>query len=253
MKPGRTILLVEDEPTLQRIFGSVLSDVGHQVEAVGTAEHALERLQNTAQPEIDLVLSDKNLPGKTGLDLLAETRRIEAASRRSIGFMLVTGYPSRDSALDVLSADGDGYLVKPFRSLMHAVEQVKGVVSLDLAARRAAGVLARRVARAVRGDDPGALAGVSVALLIDDKGTRDAVVDRLTAAGAGIAQARSVPDVSSQVLVAPRIEDLIAVGKARPGTSLVLLDAGASFQDIVGLIGAGGGALSDLGLLGAPR
>ena len=38
---ARIILLVEDEPTLQRILGSVLTDAGHAVESVGTAEAAL--------------------------------------------------------------------------------------------------------------------------------------------------------------------------------------------------------------------
>jgi two-component system response regulator PhoP len=68
----RSILLVEDEPTLQRILGSVLGDAGHRIEAVGTAEQALERLDDS---DFDLVLTDKNLPRKSGLDLLGELRQ----------------------------------------------------------------------------------------------------------------------------------------------------------------------------------
>src|SRR5687768_10440445 len=102
MRPAKNILLVEDEPTLQRILGSVLTDVGHRVESVGTAEQALERLKDTGAPDIDLVLSDKNLPAMSGLELLDQLRALERVRTRAVGFVLVTGYPSRDSALSVL-------------------------------------------------------------------------------------------------------------------------------------------------------
>ena len=92
----KNILLVEDEPTLQRILGSVLTDAGHRVESVGTAEQALDRLQNTGAPDVDLVLSDKNLPAMSGLDLLGQVRAFEKKARRTVAFVLVTGYLAVD-------------------------------------------------------------------------------------------------------------------------------------------------------------
>jgi len=227
-----SILLVEDEPTLQRILGSVLGDAGHRVEAVGTAEHALERLEDG---DFDLVLTDKNLPRMNGLELLAELRSWERGGRKPIGVMMVTGYPSRDTALQALADDADGYLVKPFRSLTHAVDQVQVVLGADLRARRAAQRLARVVARAL-GGLPEDLGGQTIAVLGVDRaaaalGRAGAVV----VGGADLDRARAV--------VAATLQDITAAAVAHPGLAHVLVDGGATFQDIVALIGAGGGAI----------
>lgn len=234
----KNILLVEDEPTLQRILGSVLGDAGHRVEAVGTAEHALERLDDG---DIDLVLTDKNLPRKSGLDLLAAIRSQEREGRRLVGVVMVTGYPSRDSALQALGDDADGYLVKPFRSLTHAVEQVDRVLRTDLARRRAATPLARRVAAVLSGL-PDDVKGVRAVVL----GVEHAAA-ALAAAGAVTANVDALGE--ADVVVASNVEDIVAACAARPGIAAVLADAGATFQDVVAFIGAGGGAIVDAGLI----
>lgn len=232
-QPG-SILLVEDEPTLQRILGSVLGDAGHRVEAVGTAEQALERLEDG---DFDLVLTDKNLPKKNGLELLAELRAWERSGRKPIGVMMVTGYPSRDTALQALADDADGYLVKPFRSLTHAVDQVQVVLGADLGARRGAQRLARVVARTL-GGLPEDLVGQTVAVLGVDRAPQ-----ALMKAGAVVVGAADLERAS--VVVAASVTDIAAAAAARPGLAHVLVDAGATFQDIVALIGAGGGAVVD--------
>jgi len=237
--PQRFILLVEDEPTLQRILGSVLGDAGHRVEAVGTAEAALDRLD---EGDVDLVLTDKNLPKMSGLELLAEVRRQEAGGRRATGVVMVTGYPSRDSALQALADDADGYLVKPFRSLTHAVEQVRRVLDADLPARRRGPPLARRVAAALQGM-PGTLVGVRVALVGVGAERAAAAVGAAGATIVNLAEAtdpRSAPDV----VVGGAVEDLVAATATLPA-ACVLVDGGATFQDLVALIGCGGGAVVD--------
>jgi CheY-like chemotaxis protein len=229
-----SILLVEDEPTLQRILGSVLGDAGHRVEAVGTAEQALERLEDG---DFDLVLTDKNLPGKNGLELLAELRAWERTGRKPIGVMMVTGYPSRDTALQALAEDADGYLVKPFRSLTHAVDQVQLLLGCDLRVRREAQRRSRAVARAL-GGLPDDLGGQTVAVLAPAP-----VAGALRQAGATVVGADGLE--TAHVVVASSIGDLAAAAAAHPGRGLVLVDGGATFQDIVALIGAGGGAVVD--------
>lgn len=254
----KNILLVEDEPTLQRILGSVLTDVGHRVESVGTAEQALERLADTGAPDVDLVLSDKNLPAMSGLELLEQLRALERTRNRAVGFVLVTGYPSRDSALSVLAHDGDGYLVKPFRSLSNAVEQVQGVLDANLAERHAGGPDARRLARlmagagagtgALPGDEP--LAAKSAAVLVHDDGVTKKIKLVLEKHGVMVADTKALPPSPAAVaVIGSRVEDLAAFAKARKGAALVLVDDGASFSDLVTLIGAGGGAVADPGLL----
>lgn len=234
-----SILLVEDEPTLQRILGSVLGDAGHRVEAVGTAEQALERFDDGA--EIDLVVTDKNLPRRSGLDLLAELRLLERRRQRPIGVVLVTGYPGRDSAARALDDDVDGYLVKPFRSLSHAVDDVQRVLATDLVARRAGTALARRLATALIGSDDVGDAGLVAVLGLDH------VAARLRALGVEVGSVGALPE--ARAVVAARVEDLALAARARPGIATVLVDAGATFADLVALIGAGGGAVVDGGLV----
>ncbi|MBI1946142.1 MAG: response regulator [Deltaproteobacteria bacterium] len=242
MAAGKNLLLVEDEPTLQRILGSVLGDSGHRVDGVATAEQALEHLERGG---VDMVLCDKNLPAMSGIDLLAQLR----TRWPEIGFVMVTGYPSRESALAVLANDGDGYLVKPFRSLSAAVEHVERLLGSDLPPRRAAAATARRVAQALAGLQVSLPAALPVALLLDDARRAAQARAALTGAGARIVDVDRMPASGQTGLVAGRVEDLSALARRRGGSSLVLLDAGVSFSDVVALIDAGGGAVVDPALL----
>jgi CheY-like chemotaxis protein len=231
LKP-KNILLVEDEPTLQRILGSVLGDAGHHVEAVGTAEQAIERLEDG---DVDLVLTDKNLPHQSGLDLLREIRRQEAMGRKPLGVVMVTGYPSRDSALQALADDVDGYLIKPFRSLTHAVEAVQRVLDTDLLKRRPGPPLARRLAAVLSGR-PGDVAGIPV--FVRDLAEAGIV---LTAAGAVL-----VDDLAAaRAIVSASLDDLVTASANTSGMACVFVDAGATLQDITTLVSCGGGAIVD--------
>ena len=247
MRPAKNILLVEDEPTLQRILGSVLADVGHQVESVATAEQAIERLADVGAQDIDLVLSDKNLPAMSGLELLELVRKHEIG-RRAIGFVLVTGYPSRDSALSVLGGDGDGYLVKPFRSLSDAVEQIQRVLDSALVERRAGNPDARRFAQLLSGIPVEKPRATHAAVLINDEAVAARVRAALEKNGVRIDDPKRLPP-GPVAVIGSRVEDLSAFARSRAGAALVLVDGGASFSDIVSLITSGGGAIVDPGLL----
>ncbi len=248
---ARTILLVEDEPTLQRILGSVLSDAGHTVESVGTAEAALTRLDDAGAPDVDLILSDKNLPAMNGLELLVTVREHERAKGITRGFVLVTGYPSRESALTVLAEGGDGYLVKPFRSLVHAAREVRAVLDAPLGAKRLAHARARKLAE-VLGGVPGALEPqLAVAFLLDDEQAAARGHARVKAAGGLAVSLAELADAPASVLVAGRVEDLATFAGKNPGSGLLLADGQASFGDVLALIAAGGGAVYDPALVPA--
>jgi CheY-like chemotaxis protein len=228
MSGAGTILLVEDEPTLQRILGSVLGDAGYRIEAVGTAEQALERLEDSS--DIDLVLTDKNLPHSTGLQLLADVRRAERAGRRPTGVVIITGYPGRDSALQALIDGADGYLVKPFRSLTQAVDEVQRVLAANLVERRAAARSAQRVVAALDGDER----ADGMRVVVADTNVAAALRER----GALIVQA----DAETDVVIARDVAVLLAQGG---GCGRVLLDSGTSLADLMALLAGGGGAVVD--------
>jgi len=249
MGETRRILLVEDEPTLQRILGSVLSDAGHTVDTAATAEAAIELVDDTGAPDIDLVLSDKNLPGLNGLDLLRHVRArpSEVAPEH---FVLVTGYPSRESALTVLADGGDGYMVKPFRSLVHAIQEIEGILARPKGRARAARTLAAHVNDALVGE--GRLSSdVAIAVLLDDDDTRSRVVDRLRARGVTPRDVRALSSSEPTALIAGRAEDLVKFRETHRDAALVLVDAAPSFHDVVLLIQQGGARVVEPIALGA--
>ena len=251
MTEPRHILLVEDEPTLQRILGSVLSDVGHEVESVGTAEAALARLEDSGAPDIHLILSDKNLPAMDGLELLARARTGEAEAGIVRGFVLVTGYPSRESALTVLAEGGDGYLVKPFRSLVHAVDAVQSILRAPLREWRVAQQRSRQVANVLGGVPLDLPKGLEVALLLDDAETTSRATACLARAGATLVDVDALSEDKPGVLVAGRVEDLAAFARLHASVGRVLADGSVSFKDVVALIQGGGGAVFDPALMPA--
>lgn len=244
MNTARHILLVEDEPTLQRILGSVLTDAGHQVESVGTAEQALERLGELSAPEVDLVLSDKNLPAMNGLDLLEQLREDERRRQLVRGFVMVTGYPSRESALRALELQCDGYMVKPFRSLIHAVKRIEEVLAQSLAVTRDAARTAHLTRAGLMGEDVDLPEALGASVMLDDETRRRRVEGRLGALGvASVQPDRLTAHEGPRVLIAGRSEDLVAYRTRDPAAGLVLIDGGASFGAIVELMSAGGATL----------
>jgi DNA-binding response OmpR family regulator len=97
---------------------ALLRREGFEVETAADAETALARLG--ASP-FDVVLADKNLPGKSGLELLDRAH----ATRKDVEIIMITGYASLDSAITALRAGAYDYLVKPFADLTEVAEKVR--------------------------------------------------------------------------------------------------------------------------------
>jgi EAL domain-containing protein (putative c-di-GMP-specific phosphodiesterase class I) len=106
MSTGR-VLLVEDDPVLRRGMVRMLTRSGFEVIEAGSGEQALEQLD---QHSVDCVLSDISMPGMGGMDLL------KAVTGRDLDlpFMLVTGVPSLDTAIEAVEYGAFHYLRKPF-------------------------------------------------------------------------------------------------------------------------------------------
>ncbi len=115
------ILLVEDEPGIQELLKFNLSQAGHQVTAVGDAEHALTYLKH-ALP--DVILLDWMLPGLSGIDLCKRLRGDERYRPVSI-IMLTARGEERDKVLG-LDTGADDYMTKPFspRELVSRIQAV---------------------------------------------------------------------------------------------------------------------------------
>jgi CheY-like chemotaxis protein len=105
---GPLILVVEDDDANLLLTQTVLEQAGHRVITAGSAEEALELL---ASERPDLVLTDVELPGASGLDL---ARRVTQDVRtRDIPVVALTAHAMPGMREQVLDAGCRDYLVKP--------------------------------------------------------------------------------------------------------------------------------------------
>ena len=101
----RHILIVEDQEPERRALERVLRLANYDVDSVGSAEEALDWLD---QP-IDLVISDLRMGGRSGIDLLMDWRGVHPTTP----FLLATAFGDIDSCVRAMKLGATDYLNKP--------------------------------------------------------------------------------------------------------------------------------------------
>jgi len=137
------VLLVEDDRALREALADTLLLAGHDYRAVGSAEEALEAVE---QESFSLVVSDVNMPGMDGHQLLGLLR----ARQPQLPVLLMTAHGAVERAVDAMRQGAADYLVKPF--------EPKALI--ELVARHALGTLG-----AADGEGPIAFEPASAQLL----------------------------------------------------------------------------------------
>ena len=107
VRAGETILVVDDSPDWVETCRDILTDQTYKILSANSVDKALEILKTTV---VDLVLTDFNMPGKTGLELVQTINQVDMGC----AVILMTAYPSVDSAIAVLKSGALDYLIKPF-------------------------------------------------------------------------------------------------------------------------------------------
>jgi DNA-binding NtrC family response regulator len=105
MKTGK-VLVVEDDESLRRVMQVQLERAGYKTAVSGDVPEALEILRLETQ---DVVITDLNLPGMSGLDLLKRIR----AEYPETATIMVTAFGTVESAVDAMKAGAYDYLTKP--------------------------------------------------------------------------------------------------------------------------------------------
>jgi DNA-binding NtrC family response regulator len=118
-----TVLVVDDEPRIRRIVEMALGDRGYRVLTAPSAEDAHDLMERDA---VDAVVTDLQLPGRSGLDLLADVRR----SRPHVPVILITAFGTVESAVEAIKAGAYDYVLKPF-----SVDELESLVERALATR----------------------------------------------------------------------------------------------------------------------
>jgi two-component system, chemotaxis family, chemotaxis protein CheY len=104
------ILIVDDYSTMRRIVKNLLSDLGYtNMTEADDGKTAWAALQAGS---FDLVVTDWNMPGMTGLDLLKNIRGDARLGGTKV--LMVTAEAQRDQIIDAAKAGVNGYIIKPF-------------------------------------------------------------------------------------------------------------------------------------------
>ncbi len=111
--PNERILVVDDERSMRDFLGILLEREGYQVEKAGTAELGLAAFE---RGPYDLVLTDLNLPGMDGLDLLRELKTRAASSARDVPVIMITAYGTAETAVEAMKRGAFDYVMKPFNN-----------------------------------------------------------------------------------------------------------------------------------------
>lgn len=116
------ILIVDDFSTMRRIIKNLLRDLGFTNTAeADDGNSALPMLQTG---NFDFLVTDWNMPGMTGIDLLKAVR--EDARLKGLPVLMVTAEAKRDQIIAAAQAGVNGYVVKPFTAaaLQEKIEKI---------------------------------------------------------------------------------------------------------------------------------
>ncbi len=104
----KRVLIVEDDGAILTILDEAVRQEGYEVQTTTSALEAMERVK-TFQPHI--VLTDNDMPEKTGIEMLRELRRL----KNYVTVIFISGRTDTQFVVDALKTGADDYIRKPFR------------------------------------------------------------------------------------------------------------------------------------------
>jgi CheY-like chemotaxis protein len=118
------ILVVDDEPDVEALFRQQfrrdLRSGRFEMEFVLSADAALARAAELRAPSLILILSDVNMPGMSGLEMLPKVR----AERPDVPVIMITAYGDAETRRNAIERGAVGLLTKPidFGLLRHEID-----------------------------------------------------------------------------------------------------------------------------------
>ncbi len=112
------LLIVDDEPVILQILRAVFEEEPYRLTLVGTGRQALAIIE---QDQVDLLLTDKNLPDVGGLELLRAAKARDPLTE----VVIITGYASLETALTALEFDAFDYVLKPLNNVFDIRKKVR--------------------------------------------------------------------------------------------------------------------------------
>lgn len=110
MNKDMKILIVDDFSTMRRIVKNLLADLGYTNTA--EADDGKTALPMLKSSNFDFVITDWNMPGMTGLELLKAIRADERLAKTPV--LMVTAEAKREQIVEAAQNGVNGYIIKPF-------------------------------------------------------------------------------------------------------------------------------------------
>ena len=124
MSKDLKFLVVDDFSTMRRIIKNLLNDLGYpNVEEADDGKTALPMLQ---AGNFDFLITDWNMPGMPGLDLIKAVRADGKLSKMPV--LMLTAEAKREQIIEAAQAGVNGYIIKPFtaETLKEKLDKILG-------------------------------------------------------------------------------------------------------------------------------
>ncbi len=103
------ILITDDEKDIRELLRDYLEGEGYECQLAANAFEALEKFK--AENDFDVIMSDIRMPGKTGLDLLDDIKRLD----QDVMVIMISAVKDIESAIAAMSKGAYDYVSKPFK------------------------------------------------------------------------------------------------------------------------------------------
>ncbi|MBZ4682930.1 MAG: two-component system, response regulator, stage 0 sporulation protein [Fusobacteriaceae bacterium] len=106
----KTVLIIDDEPTIRFLLKEIISDMGYEVLEASRAEKGLQLIK---KEKIDLILLDIQLPNMNGLEAIQQIRKIN----KEVPVFMITAFHNMKNVVEMLDVEIQGFIPKPFEIL----------------------------------------------------------------------------------------------------------------------------------------
>ena len=119
---SKRIFLVDDSATILLSISNILTKAGFEIEKAANAEEALRKFQSGVK--VDLLITDLNMPGMNGIELIKEVRKLP--NYRFMPILFLTTESQQTKRAEAKAAGASGWLVKPAtaESLLNTINLV---------------------------------------------------------------------------------------------------------------------------------
>ena len=113
---NKNILIVDDELSMREFLEILLNGEGYNVDSAANGTEAIKKLKNN---HYQLIISDIQMPGMGGLELLKNIKNLSPATE----VLMMTAYASTETAVEAMKSGAYDYITKPFK-----VDEVKLII-----------------------------------------------------------------------------------------------------------------------------